>query len=287
MGFSSSVADTESNTRADCESIPLRLPDGVAAWADAIVEVGESTDSAGMRTQAGLVVSEDGAVLTVFRLPPRPDGIQVTLGGRPVPATVEAFEPLTGATLLRVEATGLTVAPLDAWNVGSPSERALAIWPEHATGHLVVERMLATRDELSPEDMFALLVDSEARSPAMGAVIVAVNGEPIGLAGSASLWGGTGFSPRGPLLFVRVLAGVELEAGLRLLDGERPEVARVPGAVAYHGQSWVKFVDNPQTREAVSGSVTEELSGLRPAATLDGLGGASPVHGWPGKWHCA
>ena len=284
MGFSSSVADTESNTRADCESIPLRLPDGVAAWADAIVEVGESTDSAGMRTQAGLVVSEDGAVLTVFRLPPRPDGIQVTLGGRPVPAT---FEPLTGATLLRVEATGLTVAPLDAWNVGSPSERALAIWPEHATGHLVVERMLATRDELSPEDMFALLVDSEARSPAMGAVIVAVNGEPIGLAGSASLWGGTGFSPRGPLLFVRVLAGVELEAGLRLLDGERPEVARVPGAVAYHGQSWVKFVDNPQTREAVSGSVTEELSGLRPAATLDGLGGASPVHGWPGKWHCA
>jgi hypothetical protein len=145
------------------ESIPLRLPDGVDAWADAIVEVGELTDSGGARKQAGLVVSEDEAVLAVFQLPPRPDGLQVTVGGQPVPAMVEAFEPLTGTTLLRVEATGLTVAPLDAWNVSSTGGRVLAIWPDRVTGDLVVEGMLATPDELSPKDLFALMVNSEAR----------------------------------------------------------------------------------------------------------------------------
>jgi hypothetical protein len=101
----------------------------------------------------------------------------------------------------------------------------------------------------------------------VGAVIVASNGEPIELAGSAYVWGGTGF-----LLRVRVLAAVQFEAGLLLLDGERPEAERVPSAVVYHGQSWVTFLDGLRTREAAPGPVTEELSGLRAAATL-GLGG--------------
>ena len=253
----------------------MGMPDGVEAWANAIVAVHEPTGSGGTHQQTGLVVREDGRVLTVFALPPR-DGLEVTVGGRTLPAAVDAYDPLTGAVLLKIEAIGLVVAPVaEARSVSSTGERIVTISGRFREpgGRFSVSGAEATPDQLSPDDLFALMVDSKNSGLELGSVIVGLDGSVLGLAGTARQWLGHTFVSGGPGVIVRPYAAVRIGSAMRLLDGERDGVATTPGALAYHGDGWARFADNPVSRASVASPVAEVLTNLDRPAEVDWLGG--------------
>jgi hypothetical protein len=229
--------------------------------------------------QTGIVVEAEGGVLTVFRLPPR-EGLTVTVKGETLPAIVEAFDPLTGAALLRIEADGLTTAPaFEDHGISEGGERVLVAWQDAERSGLYVEGMTAVRDGMLPEDGFALLAERQARHAGQGAVVLTLDGFLMGLSGSAWYWPGNGFAAGGPPPQWTTTAGVQIGSAIALLDGDaRPNAETTPRTVAYYGQGWTRFVDTPVTREAIVALVQEELTGVGPAVEIEWLGGPPRYH---------
>ncbi|MBN1692152.1 MAG: trypsin-like peptidase domain-containing protein [Dehalococcoidales bacterium] len=111
LGACSCTGATESSPPGQAtatESSPVSPPFTSFAVNESIVQVRD----AGVLAATGVVIGDGSQVLTVLDYEVSvPDSLDiVTAGGEIYPASIQAIDPRTGATLLKVEATGLPVA---------------------------------------------------------------------------------------------------------------------------------------------------------------------------------
>ena len=260
---------------ADAPAYPnlplMALPGSVAVWQDAVVEVVVRLANGRDLSQLGLVVDPEGGVLTVLSFLEEITSVSVDVPGRGAfPARIERVDPRTGATLLSIEASALSAAPPPTAGV-APGQPVLLLSRHDETGALIVAETFASPSINAPDDLFALL-RGYAPTQLRGTVVATREGTPLGLAGERWSWSGSGLALGGPAPGPDQ-AAVLLGSALRLLEADSPDDAVTPAAVAYHGQSWGRFLDGPAARTLLAGPVQDVLRNLGEPVALDGLGG--------------
>lgn len=224
----------------------------------------------------GLVVGTNGLVLTVLNYSWPMERLEVLVPDMgSYDASIERVDPRTGATLLKVEASGLPFAPLEGGASIALGEPVVLLHRDAETGELVVREGYGApaTNEGSRDTLFALLPIGYAGFN--GAVVVNRDGELLGMAGVSSWWG-TGFAPRGLFPGPEWPAVKTASLGLLLKEDLREDAPFIPAAVSYHGhsrsQNWAELIGSPATRVLLYESAREAMQSLGGPTEVENLG---------------
>ena len=165
------------------------LPHVVEAWQDAVVAVRVESDRGRATEQMGLVVGPEGRVLTVMRFTAEVGAITVDVpGGGSFAGEMERVDPRTGATLLRIAASGLVAAPAPEPSLLT-AQRVLFIDRDRTTREIMVTGSIASPSVNDADKVFAL-PPGHAPTPRLGTLVTDTEGVPLGLAGVQRAWWG-------------------------------------------------------------------------------------------------
>ncbi len=254
----------------------LPLPGPAQPLAGALVSIGITPPYGYGSREAradGLLVSADGLVLSVLDYSQPMGSIAVELPNKgALPADISRVDPLTGATLLKVDASGLPFATLSAGPSAAYGQPALLLTRDASDGNVLVRQGFAGADDPDAA-LFSLLPVGNQGST--GSPLLNAEGAFLGMAGAWPWWG-TAFQahsapPPGPAR-PAVRAGVLLALLSGAGDGASPPL---PAGLSYHGQAVAGSVDSPVLREGVRQPAADALRSLGAQTSVAGLDGTA------------
>jgi len=164
-----------------------------ASWGDELDDALEEEQSSG----SGIIISEDGYILTNYHVISGSDSIVVTLStGEEVDATVVGVDSVTDLALLKINKTGLTAATLGDSSAVTVGQLAIVVGNpigEELSNTVTAGVISATNRTLNVENTVLNLIQTDAAvNPGnSGGPLINSNGEVIGILTAKRIYAGT------------------------------------------------------------------------------------------------